>query len=362
MTEITAKLDLLRGLLAVHDLDAILLRRVANFAWLTDGATGYVNTAADFGAASLLATRDCHYVVTSNIEAPRLEAEESLHAQGFRFQVEPWHKSGQALAELTRGLRLGADAPHPAASDLSADVNRLRLTLTPAEGERFRTVGRICAEAMNAAIRQVRPGMSEYAMAAALSRETQARGAQPIVLLAAADERIFRFRHPLPTDKRLERYAILVLGARKFGLVGSISRLIHFGPLPEELRRKERACAQIDAVFIGRTRPGARIADVFQAAVETYAAEGFADEWQLHHQGGAAGYLPREFVGSPTSDQVVQAGQAYAWNPSISGVKSEDTILIGPAGNEILTAIPDWPMIAATAAGQTWQRPAILQM
>ncbi len=263
---------------------------------------------------------------------------------------------------MTQGLRLAADSPHPGAADLSDDLLRLRLALTPAEGARLRSLGWQCAAAMNAAIRQVRPGMTEYQIAGLLAGEALARGAQPIVNLIATDKRIFRFRHPLPTGKRLERYAMLVLCGRQHGLVCSITRLIHFGPLPAELRRKEIACAQVDATFIAATRPGVRVGDVFVAATAAYAAAGFADEWKLHHQGGPAGYAPREYVANAETDYVVQAGQIYAWNPSITGVKSEDTLLVGANDNEIITAMEDWPMLEIEAGGEIWLRPAILEI
>jgi antitoxin VapB len=132
--------------------------------------------------------------------------------------------------------------------------------------------------------------------------------------------------------------------------------------LPEKLRRKELACGRVDATMFSRTRPGATIGDIFQAAVDAYAAEGFPGEWQLHHQGGPAGYNPREFVATPGETEVVVEGQAYAWNPSITGVKSEDTILVGTGGNEILTTIAGWPTLTVEVDGQAWARPAVLEM
>ncbi len=259
-------------------------------------------------------------------------------------------------------MRLGADVPHAGAADLGEEFNRLRVRLTAAEGERFRALGRACARAMDAAIRAVRPGMTEYEIAGLLSEHTYAQGATPIVNLIATDERILRFRHPLPTGKRLEKYAMLVLCGRREGLVASITRLIHFGPLPDELRRKQEACAIVDATLISRTRPGVPVADILQAGIEAYAAVGYSDEWQLHHQGGAAGYQAREYLATPTTTAVVHGGQAFAWNPSIAGVKSEDTILVGPEANEVLTAIPGWPTIAVEVDGQVWERPAILEI
>lgn len=362
MTDTAAKLAQVRALLTQRGLDAALIKRIPNFAWLTDGAANYVGIAADIGAAMLLVAPGGQYVLSNNIEAARLAAEEPLEVRGFSIRPAPWHEPSPVLGELARGLRLGADTPHPGAVDLSDDFNRLRLTLTPVEGERFHTLGRACAQAMDAAIRQVRPGMSEHEIAGLLSNHTYAQGAVPTVNLIATDERIFRFRHPLPTGKRLEKYAMLVLCGRRDGLIASVTRLVHFGPLPDELRRKQLACATVDATFLSRTRPGARIADIFQAAVDAYAAAGFPDEWRQHHQGGAAGYMGREYLGTPGSAEIVQAGQAFAWNPSIAGVKCEDTILVGEAENEVLTAIPGWPMLEVHADGKTWARPAILEV
>jgi antitoxin VapB len=349
-----------KELLEARGLEALLLQRVSSFAWYTGGAASYVNTATDFGAAALLLTPESDYVLTNNIAATRLEQEEKLAKQGFQIVAPPWYEGANPVPELASGLRLGADVPYPGATDLSAEISRLRTRLTPQEGERFRQLGRICAEAMDAAIRQVRPGLNEYEIAALLAGETQARGVQPIVNLIATDRRIFNFRHPLPADKILKRYAMLVLCGRKWGLVCSLTRLVHFGALPEELQRKQEACARVDATFIAATRPGARLGDVFAQAVAAYAATGYADEWKLHHQGGSTSYEPREQVATAASDEVVYEGQAFAWNPSITGTKSEDTILVGAYANEILSAIPGWPVIEVEVDGQIIPRPAIL--
>ena len=122
------------------------------------------------------------------------------------------------------------------------------------------------------------------------------------------------------------------------------------------------AVAQVDAAFIHATRPGQTISTAFQKALSAYSETGYAEEWQLHHQGGPAGYEPREFIATPETSDLVFAGQAYAWNPSITGCKSEDTILVGETENEILSEIPDWPMIIKVVDGKEYARPAILEV
>ena len=360
--EIDEKVERVRRLMSDRKLGAIRLRRVSSFAWATGGADSAINTATDFGVAELIVTRDRRHLVTSNIEAPRLEAEDRLVEQGWEPAVTGWHQAGDPAAALIRGLAVGADSPVTGAVDLSGEIGGLRAGLVAAEGARFRELARRCAAAMDAAVRAIRPGMSERQIASLLAGETALLGVWPVVDLVATDERIRRFRHPLPVDKALERHAMVVLCGRKWGLVCSLTRFVHFGRLPDELRRRQDAVARVDAAFISGTRPGAAVKDVFARALEAYRATGFADEWTLHHQGGAAGYEPRETIGRPDSREVVAAGQAYAWNPSITGTKSEDTILVGGERNDVMSEIAGWPAVDATVDGAVWRRPAVLEI
>ena len=362
MAEFEIKQDRLRALMAERRVDALLLQRVSSFAWATCGAASYVNTAVANGEAALLIAPSGRHLLTNNIEAPRLDREEHLAEQGWQFHVAPWYEAPETVAYLAGGLRLGADGPVPGAVDLSHDLARLRANLTPEEGQRFRTLGRLCAEAIDSAVHMVRPGQTEYEIAAFLAREAGRRGMQAIVNLVATDERVFAFRHPLPTGKELERYAMLVLCGRRSGLVCSVTRLVHFGRLPDELRRKAEAVARVDATFLAATRPGRTLGEVFQEAAATYAECGFPDEWQWHHQGGPAGYEPREYLAMPRCEDLVQAGQAYAWNPSIAGTKSEDTILVTGSGVEVLTAFDGWPNLSVAIGDTQYARPTILEI
>lgn len=362
MNEFEIKAGRVRGLIDRRRIQGLLLHQVANFAWATCGVASYVNTAVTNGASSLLITPAQRYVITDNIEATRLKQEEDLEQQGWEFRIAPWYQANDTINELTHDLKIGADYSYPGAIDLSAEFPRLRAALTPEEGDRFRTLSGLCAEGMDQAIRSVRPGMTEYQIAALLSGAVQERGVQPTVNLIATDERIFRFRHPLPTDKKLDKYAMLILCGRKWGLVCSITRLVHFGRLPDDLRRKAEAVAYVDAGFIAATRSGRKLCDIFNEGTQSYRKQGFADEWQLHHQGGPAGYEPREFLATPSTEDEVAVGQVYAWNPSITGVKSEDTILIGPKESEVLTGISGWPVAKVKLDGQEIERPAILEI
>jgi antitoxin VapB len=341
--ELQIKLSRVHTLLDRHQVEGLLLRRVSSFAWATCGAESYVNTAVTEGAVSLFITREHRYLLTNSIEAPRMEQEFGLADQGWEFLVSPWPDPLKELNTLVAGKNIVADVAFPGAKDISGEVARLRSALTELEGERFRELGRLTAEAMVSALQSIRPGISEYQIAAAVSSETLARGVLPIVNLVATDERVYRFRHPLPTDKKLDKYAMLAMCGRKWGLVCSITRLIHFGPLPEDLQDCILATAQVNATLIESTRPGRTLAEIFAEEQQTCIRLGYPDEWQKHHQGGMTGYESREFLATPSSQEMVAEGQAFAWNPSVAGAKVEDTILVEAAGNEIITLTPSLP-------------------
>ncbi len=354
------KQERITKLLEEHNLEGLIIQQVSNFAWATDGAASYINTATTNGVGTLLVTAEAKHLIADNIESPRFEKEEGLKAGGWEFHTHRWDQPSDALAKLTGGMKLGADGVYPGAIDLSDELAVLRSYLDAGEQERFRQLATRCAGAMDKAIRAVKPGMTEFQIAALLSGATQSNGVLPVVVLIATDERIYNFRHPLPTDNKMDKYAMLVLCGRKDGLVCSLTRLVHFGPLPDELKRKAEAVAYVDAAMIAATRPGKAVNEVFQVGKAAYAKTGFADEWHLHHQGGPAGYDPREFIATDAVDLPVGSGQAYAWNPSITGCKSEDTILAGEDSNQILSAIAGWPMKQVEVDGQVIERPEIL--
>ena len=117
-----------------------------------------------------------------------------------------------------------------------------------------------------------------------------------------------------------------------------------------------------------RPRPPAEVresvawAEALRAGIAAYARAGFAGEWRRHHQGGPTGYAARDFLATPRERRRIALGQAVAWNPSIAGTKSEDTVLVTPRGLEVLTeASARWPRLEVPfGRGRTLARPAIL--
>ncbi|HVA91157.1 MAG TPA: M24 family metallopeptidase [Chloroflexota bacterium] len=360
--EISEKHARLEALRQAHHLDAILLTRTDNIAWSTGGARGHIVVSQDTGVCSILSDAQGFRLLTNNIEEGRILAEE-LPPGTWRPVALPWY--AESVDEALRRAevsRVGADSHIHGTVFLGPAIAELRTPLLPVEMERYRALGRDTGEALEHAARLVRVGDSEYQIVARVAAGLIDRGIDPVVLLAAVDERIRRVRHPLPTALRVNERAMLVCCGRRHGLIASVTRIVHLGTLPDQWRLRQESCARVDAAYLGATVPGATAGQIFAKAAAAYAAEGYPGEWEFHHQGGAAGYGPRDWLGTPTATQVVQVNQGFAWNPSIAGTKVEDTVLLTDSGIEVITASGDWPMLEVQSEGQRFSRPGILEL
>ncbi len=353
-----------RDYLQEHNLEGLVLSRRCNFSWYTCGAHNYVGLACDVGNSLLLVGRDRAWVIANNIEAERLAGEElaesGIEVVSFGY-ADPSDRR-RIFQRLLGGRRLAVDAPVDGieAPLLGLGFDRLRWSLTDGEIERYRRLCDDVVVSLECVARAAEPGQTENELAGLVSSALWRRGCTPWLLLVGADDRVARFRHPLPTDKPVERYFMLVTCAERDGLIAACSRLAALGAIPQELAEKHRAVVTVDAALISATRPGASLGEIFTAAQEAYAATGFDGEWRLHHQGGSCGYLPREVKAAPGETVVAMDRQAFAWNPSIAGTKSEDTILCRQAGLELLAKPTDWPMLDAEWRGFRIARPDIL--
>lgn len=358
--EFAVKLERVRAIMDERSLTAVVIRRTVNLAWLLGGAECWVGRTVESGSCTAIVTaQDCH-VAMNTIEAPRLATEELSGLQVTLHRL-PWYDDRTAeLIVALGGSRLGSDSDGGEAAPVAGALTRAQCPLTPPEIERYRALGQDAGEALGEAMRRVEPGMTEHQIAGIIAHEIAARGAQTAVLLVGADDRAMRFRHPVPTGRTVVHYAMGAVVARRGGLHASLTRCVHFGALPDELATKHRLVCQVDGALLGATQEGATAGSVLEIAQKAYAAAGYPEEWRYHHQGGATGYQSRTWRATPGSKEPIQSGQAFAWNPSLQGTKSEDTIICHGRGVEVLTTTPGWPTVVVPSAGGMLERPAIL--
>jgi Xaa-Pro aminopeptidase len=369
-SEIAEKVDRTQRMLAVENLRGVLLSSQHNFSWLTAGGSNGIDLSREAGPASLLVRSDgkC-FVLANRIEMPRLLAEELSESDfepvEYAWEDEPTCPTlveDKALTLLGHGALLGSDLPRNGIRKVEGAVARCRYSLTEPELKRFRRLGLDAGEAVSEVIRTFEPGQTEREVAAHVVNALAARRAFAVVDLVAADDRIKLFRHPVPTDLKWKSVLLVVVCARRAGLIVSLTRIVCSGPPPKELRRRTMAAARVNANLLAATRTATTGAQLYKLAARTYADSGFEGEERLHHQGGACGYRTRDWLAHAQSVDQVCLNQASAWNPSVTGTKVEETCIALAEGVEVITATRDWPQISIEVDGRPYESPDVLSV
>lgn len=370
-SEIEIKTKRLRRMLVAENLGGVLLNAQHNFAWLTGGKSSGINLSVENGSCFLFVRRDGKkFVLANNIEMPRLLTEE-ISAEEFEPIEFPWEDekaSGdfvfeQAKSLLTENGEIVSDLPlHPKLRAIENLIVPCRFSLTEAEIRRYRKLGKDAGKALGQIFQKINPGETELEIARKVKDALAVYQINSVVTLVGTDERIEKFRHPLPTDKIWKKVVLIAICAKREGLIANLSRIACVGEIPDELRRKTDSVAQVFAEISSSTRVENSGAKIYQIAAKAYAKQGFPDEIRKHHQGGATGYKTRDWLAHPKSVEKVVLNQAFAWNPTITGTKTEETFVLTKNGAEILTASPNFPSISVEIDGREFHSTGILNL
>ncbi len=362
--EIEAKLRRLRDLLDATGLKAILLKSQPNFCWVTGGGLNVVTIADVGGVASILITAKENFFVTDTIEIARMKEEEELETLGFAPLVFEWYRGSEmeTISKIAPLAEVGSDIHLAGCRFLEKEIRELRYSLLPPEIERYLWLGQKASAGIESVLKDlVRPGMKEAEVVGELSRILWKDRIDSVCWQAAADDRAYRFRHAIPTERTVLKYLMLNVNARKWGLVTTVTRSVHFGKADPKLIRQYRDTTYIECGMISLTRPGASMADIFAKTCALYERLGYSGEWKNHHQGGAQGYRNRDYLMKLGSKEKVIEAQCFCWNPSISGTKSEDAIIAQKAGPLFITKPAVFPILTIDYEGQSFVRPALLE-
>jgi Xaa-Pro aminopeptidase len=327
------RLEQVRRLLDERSAGGLLLDSRRDFAWLTLGGLNHVVLASEKGAAPILVTRDDAVVLAPTNERARIADEE---VAGLPIEVEslPWWESDAAVRSAE--ARAGGEGLLRA-EEVAAELEAARTALVPEEHARMEWLaGEISGAIAGVGV----PGTSdtEDDLVAAITEPLTRSGLRLPVVLAAADERIDRYRHPLPTATRIRRRLMLVLVVERWGLHVAHTEFFEREERSPDLVARARALDDVLYAMREATTVGQTLGDVLAASRAAYDRHGMHDEWTLHHQGGTIGYAGRERIAVPGDATPIRPGMAFAWNPSITGLKLEETLYLdGEGRQQILT-------------------------
>lgn len=335
-------LERIRYWLKEQGYDGIILSRRDNYTWITKGNINHVVQNSEVGIAALFIRENTVDIIADSSDSARIAKEQNSLA-GNSILV-PWYESmDEFLADYLKNRNVVSDTGVAGTTNVQKELVTLRMQLTEEDVKNYQTFGAQCASIVEQVCKEAKPGQTEYEIANRLRILCIEKRISPNCVLIGSDDRIFKYRHPMPTDKKIEKSLMCVLGGEKKGLNVSMTRMVYFAPVPKELQEKYEKLRYIFASMQRVMKEGMPYLEYFEKIVKLYEEVGYKEEWKLHHQGGPTGYGCREFVVQPSNKDCIHAGQAYAWNPTITGTKCEETTFLGKDGLLTFTRTKEWP-------------------
>lgn len=366
LNEINQKMARVQQYLQEKSLDGILLTKVANFAWITAGlGDNHVLLSSETGVGSLLILKGGKkYIIATKTEMPHL-MEEEVKGLDYEPLSYAWYDTaGNNIAALVATVananKIRSDILMEGLRLLDNDFNGLRYQLTNTEIVKYRWVCKQAAETVMEVLNTIKPGMTEKEVESLTIAALQRRGLRPTVVLIGSDERLKKYYHYPPQDKKIQKHVFVNICAKRWGLICSVGRYVYFGAVPDDIKKNQETSAFICAHMDDATQAGTKVSDLSKQVKQWYAQKGLPEEWKQIHYGGGIGYAEREYLITDTSPEIIKDGEAFAWNPFTPAALSFDTILLLDGKIENLTYVPGFPEIAITIEGKTYKKPGIL--
>jgi len=361
LKEINKKKEKIQDYLQQKDYDGVIIGRRDNFSWFTCGGDNKVLNFAEYGFSVLLVYKDKIQLISQIMDGQRVIDEE---LQGLEVEYIPlkWYEKTRKkmLSDLIEDKRVLSDIPIKGAIYYPQALYSLHYPLNDLEIERLRWLGEKSEEVIRYVADNINPGMKEIEVAGMFLGEYGKLGIECEVLLIGSDERISKYRHPIPTEKKIEKFVLLHPAVKKWGLHANVTRMVSFGPQPSDIKNRFEATCKIAATAIGMCRPGERFCNILEEQKRLYKQLGYEEDWDRHFHGGITGYLLADSIICTDPKAMVKLKQPCDWFITITGVKVEELSLNTGDGIEICSVKGNWPAKEYGYNGQVLTMPQIL--
>jgi hypothetical protein len=358
-SDIDAKHLRIATLLQETKCEGMLLLEPENVAWMTSGAAA--RGILDPNELPVVYfSPEGRWILASNVDSQRLFDEE-IDGLGFQLKEWPWHWGrAQLLADLCQGRAVACDVPLLNCKVVGNQIRHLRRKFSTYEQACYRALGQIVSHALEACCRTMSPGETEREVAGQLSHRLLHRGAHPLMLNVAAENRLRAYRHCGCTSAPIRTYCVVSATARKYGLCATASRSVCFGGPDATARKDHDTACKISATYVAGSWPDAVPKRILDTGRRVYLVCGAEHEWLFSPQGHLTGRVPVELPLTPQVEDLLQTGWAVTWRGSAGLGLSCDTFLLTEDGPRTITATENWPLKRIRIQGGEFVRPDLL--
>lgn len=331
-------------------MDAVLIQHLPNIRYLT-GFTG--------SAGLLLLTRDDAVLISDFRYAVQATQESATVARVEIDRVSVWDRLRRFLGDL--GLdTLGYEAHVATMRDLerlagtrvrlvpATDlVERLRVAKSPEEVEAIRGAAALAEEALAATLPTIRPGQTEFQIAAELEAGLRRRGSEwhPFQTIVASGPRS-ALPHARTSDRVVAAgdWLLIDYGAIMDGYCADLTRTYVVGAAPDGRQRATYdlvRAAQERAIHLVRAGMSGREADALARGL--IAERGFGEAFG-HSLGHGLGLEVHEaprlsaLADDPLPFHAVVTVEPGIYFPGWGGVRLEEDVHLGAEGAELLSS------------------------
>jgi Xaa-Pro aminopeptidase len=230
--------------------------------------------------------------------------------------------------------------------DVESDIAWLRQVKSPTEIALLEKAIQITLKAEQAAARTIAPDVMEYEVEAALEYEFRRNGAErpgfPSIVGSGPYSTVLHYDK---SERRMQNGDVVVvdIGAEYGGYSADVTRTY---PVSGNFSQRQREVYQIvlDAqkAAIARIKPGARISDLHQAAMNYIRSKGY-DKYFIH---GTSHHIGLEVHDVGDTARPLEANMVVTVEPGIYipeeqiGIRIEDDVLVTPTGYRVLSDFP----------------------
>ena len=347
-----------RSWLYEKGLHSLIIAQRENFAWLSTGGDAAVVNSTQNCIGCLLITRDNQYLISHVMDGKRL-LEEQLPGQNYELIEMHWYEGDPVIKALgIAGKNAVADINIPGIRNVFSEILDLHYPMKEIEMDRLCKLGQCMHSIFIEMAKKIRPGISEMDLAAEFQYLQSLKGISSDVLIVGSDDRIFKYRHPVPTNKKIEKFILLHSASRMWGLHAPITRLYSIGAPEKEFLNPFKSVAEIQAKVLANIKPGIPYSQILEQMKGWYAQAGYSGEWKNHFQGGPTGYVIVDGIRCLTQ-KIIQTNTPFEWFITVPGSKTAELALLGTDGLKIVSNGDLWPQFSANVNGKEYQMPGI---